>query len=115
MLDVPLRPVARRVEECPMVPLRQVPGQQAHGGEIHRTVGQQSQDRGKPPRRAGGFDPAVGGVFRQVQHLHAIGKQRGTPFTQIQPAHVELRERGDELRRRRTLAYREARHFREQH
>jgi hypothetical protein len=54
---------------------------------------------GRPLRRhAGGADPVVGGIFRKVQRLRAVGEQRRVPFAEVQPAGIELRERRDQRR-----------------
>ncbi|HEX7086141.1 MAG TPA: hypothetical protein VF198_07240 [Vicinamibacterales bacterium] len=53
-------------------------------------------------------------MLGQMKYARAVGEERRAAFAQIEPAGVELRQRGDEGGRRLPLALCEARHDGEQ-
>ena len=93
MLDLALALVSSVVQDLKMVDGRQVRGQQGHRGEGHRPVGQQIQNNWELAGCSRRLDPAIRSVLGEVQHLRAVGEERGAAFGQIQPARVELGER----------------------
>ena len=58
-----------------MILRREVPPQQAHGGEGHLSRGEQIQDHREAPAGPGGLDAIARGVFREPKGLGAIAEE----------------------------------------
>ena len=87
-----------------MVDGRQVRGQERDRGEGHRPVGQQIQNNWELAGCSRRLDPSIRSVLGEVQHLRAVGEERGAAFAEIQPARVKLCQQRDEPDRRVALA-----------
>jgi hypothetical protein len=66
-------------------------------------LGHHREDRGELPRLARHLDALEGGVFRQAQLLDAVVAHRRKSGRNEQPAHVDLGDVRQELRRRRAI------------
>jgi hypothetical protein len=67
---------------------------------VSEPVAEPLQDLGKQPRRARRLDAGVRRILGRTENVSAIGEERGLARAQEEPPQVELREMGDELRRR---------------
>jgi len=63
-----------------MILRREVPAQQAHGGERYFSRGEQIEDHRKAPAGPSGFDAITRGVFRESKGLGAIAEQGYAEF-----------------------------------
>lgn len=64
--------------------------------------------------RPGCLDPVIGGVFRQVKHLRAVGEEGRTASRQIQSPRIEFGEQRNKVRCRLLLLGRDSRDFRDE-
>ena len=71
--------VTRLVQHVATIGRREVRREESDGGERQGTIGQQVQNIRELARSPGGFDPSIGGMFRQVKRLRAVGEERGIP------------------------------------
>jgi len=83
---------------------RQVPSEQAHGGEVDRALREHLEDHGKPSGGPGGLNAVVGLVLGEVERVPAVDKERPVARAQVQVAGVELGDVGHQLRRSLALA-----------
>ena len=104
MFDPSLAFVSRVIKHVAVVGRREMRREECDRRERHRAVAKQIQDNRKSARGARGFDPSVGGVLREMEHLCAIGEQRRAALAEIQTPDVDLDEQGDQPRCRFTLA-----------
>src|SRR5262245_15747450 len=107
MLDLSLALVPRHVDEVLMVLRREMRREQADRREREVACFEPHEQDWIATRGASSLDPAIGGVLGQAQHLGAVGKQRGTPFGEIQTSRIELGEGRNELRSCTALSCRE--------
>ena len=54
-----------------------VRGEQPHGGEVDRTLGEQVEDHGEPAGGASGVDTVVGLVLGQTEYVPAVDEEGG--------------------------------------
>jgi hypothetical protein len=106
--------VPHRSQNFPMVLRREMGCQQSDRRQVDRALGEQVQNYRKAPRCAGRLDSMIGGMFRQIQELRAVGEEGRAAGAEIQPPRVELGERRDHPRRGFTFVSRAAVHLREQ-
>jgi hypothetical protein len=72
------------------------------------------EDRRELARGPGRFDPAVGGMLGQVQHLRAVDERRGASLGEIQPPRIHFRKVSHQLRNRVPLVRGQSFHGRQQ-
>ena len=82
----------------------QVAADEADGREVQRAIAEHFEDDRELPRGAGGFDPAVGGVFGKAKHFPAIFEHGPEACSTVQAALFDLGEMGDEFGRDVALA-----------
>jgi hypothetical protein len=111
LLHLALAATRRGGEQLAMVLCGQKTRQQRHRRDRQRSVDELLEDPGKQPTRARRLDPVVRGVVGQAEGVAAVLEERRMARTQVEPPRVELREMGDELRRRVPLVACAARHF----
>jgi hypothetical protein len=97
-----------------MIVRRQVRRQQVYRRQGDRPIGEEFENQRPFPRSPGRADATVSLGLRQVQPLRAVGKERLTPVTEVQPASLHFSERGDEACCRLALACNERMNFGEQ-
>jgi hypothetical protein len=88
--------VARVRKHDLMVFVRQVWSEKRDGGERERAIRQELEHHGESRRGARGFDPSVGRVLGQAEHLRAVGEERRAAFTQIQAPEIDLSQQSNE-------------------
>jgi hypothetical protein len=107
MLDFSLALVACRLENLLVIVGCEMRRQQRDRCQRHVTGLEAFEKNWIRARCASSLDSAVSRVLGQVQHLGAVGEQRGIPFSEIQASCIELGEGGDEVSRRTALSSRE--------
>ncbi len=97
-----------------MVVLGQMRRQQLDRRERERAGPQVFEDDWEGRRGARRLDPMVGGVFRQVQALDAVGEERAAACGEVQLARIHFGEKRNERGGRRPFAGGHAPDFREE-
>jgi hypothetical protein len=98
LLDLPLALVPSGFEDALLIVRGEMWRKQTDRGEVQCTVGEQIEDRRPLPSCPCGLDSKVGGMFRQVQDLRAVGEERGAALANIQLSDVQLGERRNQAR-----------------
>jgi hypothetical protein len=104
LLDLAPRLALRMGEKILVVLRGEVRREQAHRGEMKRTLQEHLEDDGVLAHGPGRFYPAVRGVLGQAQHLRAVREQGRASLAEEQAAGVDLGEVGHEVGCRLSLA-----------
>src|SRR5207237_5216680 len=85
-----------RRKDLAVVVARQEATEERDGREVQRTFGEHFEDDRELPGGAGGFDPAVGGMFGELQHAPAILEHGSEAFGTVEAALFDLGEMCDQ-------------------
>jgi hypothetical protein len=88
--------VPRLIQHGNVILLGEVRSQQPDSGEVDVSGGKAVKDDRESANGASGLDSIVRCVLREMEHLGAVGKQRGEAFRQVEPPFIEDREMRDE-------------------
>ena len=78
--------------------------EEAHRAQVHRALAEHLKNDRERPAGPGSLDAVIRRVLGEMEHLNAVGEERGAPFSQIQTPLVEFCKVGDEDRRHLPLA-----------
>jgi predicted secreted protein len=97
--------VPGHVQHCPVVLGCEVRSYKTYCRKVHRSLLKHGQKHRKPPDEPGGLDASVSAVLREMEHLRAIGEERGAAFREVQAPLLKLREVSNQRRGRLPLAF----------
>ena len=96
LLDLTLAAVSGLVQQRPVVLGREMRAKQTDRGEGDIAGARPVQDEGKATPGPARLDAMVGRVLREMEHLRAVGEQRGAPLAKIETTGIELGKRRDQ-------------------
>ena len=83
---------------------REVPSQQADGGQAQGARGQELEDQREAPAGPSGLDAVAGGVFRETKGLGAVGEEGSVALSGVERrTDIKRGQMGHQLGRRLTL------------